>query len=141
MWWLFQACRVGGRVSDSWLVTLNLRHDEQCADMEDAWSVQLPLCPMESSSAYFAVFDGHGSRSFSAYSAQHLHSILVDNSSFCEYYNCALCTPLLSFTLLITHQHPCILLSFLLGTIVPHFSYSHPFSSLLIQAQETMPLG
>lgn len=51
-------------------------------EMEDAHSVQLPLCPSDASSAYFAVFDGHGGTHFSTHCGKELHKVLVENCHF-----------------------------------------------------------
>ena len=53
-------------------------------EMEDAWSVQLPLCSADVASAYFAVFDGHGSRHFSHHCGRYLHEVIVENPDFCK---------------------------------------------------------
>lgn len=53
-------------------------------EMEDAWSVQLPLSSADASSAYFAVFDGHGSRHFSHHCGHYLHQVILDSPDFCK---------------------------------------------------------
>jgi len=52
--------------------------------MEDAHSVELPLDPVDPHSAYFAVFDGHGSQHFSAHCGKELHNLVRQNHHYCE---------------------------------------------------------
>lgn len=52
--------------------------------MEDAYSVQLPLDKSDSHSAYFAVFDGHGSKHYSAYCGKELHNFVLQNEHYGE---------------------------------------------------------
>ncbi len=49
--------------------------------MEDASSVQLKLSK-EESSAFFAVFDGHGGPRFAAYCSDHMHKQLLSDPDF-----------------------------------------------------------
>ena len=51
--------------------------------MEDASSIQLPLHE-DPSSAYFAVFDGHGTQRFATYCSEELHRQLLSESSYGE---------------------------------------------------------
>lgn len=93
-------CKAGDKVSlwagaDHSVQTASVLHltSTHLVDMEDSWAVELPFCPSEPSSGFFAVFDGHGSRLFSSYCSKQLHQFLLDNSSFCE--SCyQLCTSL-----------------------------------------------
>lgn len=49
--------------------------------MEDASSIQLPLDD-DLSSAYFAVFDGHGSQSFANYCSEELHKQIITDVDY-----------------------------------------------------------
>ena len=49
--------------------------------MEDASAIQLCLHG-DPSSAYFAVFDGHGTQKFANYCSEELHKQLVSDRSF-----------------------------------------------------------
>ena len=52
--------------------------------MEDAHTVELSLAD-DKDSAYFAVFDGHGSHRYSKYCGKHLHKSLILNAAFGEW--------------------------------------------------------
>ena len=51
--------------------------------MEDAHSVQLDLNG-DRNSAYFGVFDGHGSSHFAEYCSEHLHELITTSKHFGE---------------------------------------------------------
>lgn len=60
-------------------------------EMEDASSVQLPFCASDASSAYFAVFDGHGSAHFSKYCGKRLHQVISEDVHFCKWLTLQVC--------------------------------------------------
>lgn len=49
--------------------------------MEDASTVQLPF-NNDPNSAFFAVFDGHGSRNFATYCSEELHKQIMANTQY-----------------------------------------------------------
>ncbi len=57
--------------------------------MEDASCIQLPLDD-DLDSAFFAVFDGHGSQRFADYCSEELHKQLLADSNYGMYISYAL---------------------------------------------------